>query len=202
MRFLAHSSQRTDDISQSEVFGNGTDKDDIKESTVHRENVDVEEHATKLKTHLTGDGDVAQGLFASHIHEPIDPAEEKKLVRKIDLMILPYLAVCYAFFYIDKTTLSYAAIFGIREDLHLHGTQYNWLSSIFYFGFLAWAFPTNFLMQRYPIGKYLGFNIFLWGALLMCQAAATNFTTLAVLRALSGAAEACSDPSFMIITSV
>lgn len=202
MRFLAHSSQRTDDISQSEVFGNGTNKDDIKESTVHRENVDVEEHATKLKTHLTGDGDVAQGLFASHIHEPIDPAEEKKLVRKIDLMILPYLAVCYAFFYIDKTTLSYAAIFGIREDLHLHGTQYNWLSSIFYFGFLAWAFPTNFLMQRYPIGKYLGFNIFLWGALLMCQAAATNFTTLAVLRALSGAAEACSDPSFMIITSV
>ena len=31
------------------------------------------------------------------------------------------------FFYIDKTTLSYAAIFGIEEDLDLHGTQYNWL---------------------------------------------------------------------------
>jgi hypothetical protein len=38
-----------------------------------------------------------------------------------------------------KTTLSYAAIFGIIEDLDLHGTQYSWLSSIFYFGFLAWA---------------------------------------------------------------
>lgn len=54
-----------------------------------------------------------------------------------------------------KTTLSYAAIFGIRDDLNLHGTQYNWLSSIFYFGFLAWAFPTNFLMQRLPIGNSL-----------------------------------------------
>ena len=31
------------------------------------------------------------------------------------------------FFYIDKTTLSYAAIFDIEEDLNLHGTQYNWL---------------------------------------------------------------------------
>lgn len=40
----------------------------------------------------------------------------------------------------------------MRGDLNLHGTQYNWLSSIFYFGFLAWAFPTNFLMQRLPIG--------------------------------------------------
>ena len=51
-----------------------------------------------------------------------------------------------------QTTLSYAAIFGIRDDLNLHGTQYSWLSSIFYFGFLVWAFPTNFLMQRLPIG--------------------------------------------------
>lgn len=39
-----------------------------------------------------------------------------------------------------QTTLSYAAIFGIQEDLNLHGTQYSWLSSVFYFGFLAWAF--------------------------------------------------------------
>jgi len=55
---------------------------------------------------------------------------------------------------ICQTTLSYAAIFGIREDLNLHGTEYNWLSSLFYFGFLAWAFPTNFLLQRLPIGTH------------------------------------------------
>ena len=48
----------------------------------------------------------------------------------------------------DKTTLSYAAIFGIREDLKLKKTEYSWLSSIFYFGWLAWAFPANVLMQK------------------------------------------------------
>ncbi|KAM3075002.1 hypothetical protein ACMFMF_005686 [Clarireedia jacksonii] len=104
--------------------------------------------------------------------------------------------------FIDKTTLSYAAIFGIKDDLDLEGTKYSWLSSIFYFGWLAWAFPTNYLMQKFPVAKYLAFNIFMWGALLMCQAAARNFTELAVLRALSGAAEGCSDSSFMIITSM
>ncbi|KAF2196745.1 MFS allantoate transporter [Delitschia confertaspora ATCC 74209] len=148
------------------------------------------------------DGDTAIAVFQTsrEAYEPHDPAEEKRLIRKIDFIIIPYLAVCYAFFYIDKTTLSYAAIFGIREDLHLKGTDYSWLSSMFYFGFLVWAFPTNFLLQKLPIGKYLGFNIFLWGILLIAQAGATNFATLAVLRALSGAAEACSDPSFMLIT--
>ncbi|KAI0026123.1 putative MFS allantoate transporter [Xylariomycetidae sp. FL0641] len=152
----------------------------------------------------TKDADVAMSLFDSpeQIHEPRDPTEERKLVRKIDLMILPYLAVCYAFFYIDKTTLSYAAIFGIREDLNLQDTDYSWLSSMFYFGFLFWAFPTNFMMQRFPIGKYLGVNIFCWGFFLMLQAAAKTFGQLLALRFLAGAAEACADPSFMLITSM
>ncbi|THX84220.1 MFS general substrate transporter [Aureobasidium pullulans] len=205
MRSLLHS-QQVDDISQNELYQRGglDCKNGPKYDVEHRENIDAvyDDTTEQKKATSKEDGDVAQRLFASQNHEPIDSAEEARVVRKIDFMILPYLAVCYAFFYIDKTTLSYAAIFGIREDLKIHGQQYSWLSSIFYFGFLAWALPTNFLMQRFPIGKYLGANIFMWGALLMCQAAATNFTTLAVLRALSGAAEACSDPAFMIITSM
>lgn len=70
---------------------------------------------------------------------------------------------------IDKTTLSYAAIFGINDDLGLSGAQYSWLSSVFYFGFLVWSVPTNFLLQRFPVGKYLGVNIILWGVFLMLQ---------------------------------
>jgi sugar phosphate permease len=148
------------------------------------------------------DGDVALALFSDpdEMMEPVSQEEEKKLVRKIDFLILPLIAVNYAFFYIDKTTLSYAAIFGIREDLNLQGMQYSWLSSIFYFGFLAWAFPTNFLMQRLPLAKYLGVNIFFWGFFLIFQGLVNNFAGLAALRALAGAAEACSDPSFMLIT--
>ena len=110
-----------------------------------------------------------------------------------------------------EQTLSYAAIFGIREDLDLGGDRYSWLSSIFYFGWvslddtcpisrsskLAWAIPSNLIMQRSPPAWYLGFNIFMWGALLMCQAASQNFASLAALRVLSGAFEAIADPAFM-----
>ncbi|KAF9891260.1 hypothetical protein FE257_004824 [Aspergillus nanangensis] len=181
----------------------GTNKDDITEAptTTHNENREIE---STWKTAKSKDGDTAMALFddPDELHEPVDAAEARRVLWKIDMMVLPYLAVCYAFFYIDKTTLSYAAIFGIVEDLNLHGTQYSWLSSIFYFGFLAWAFPTNFMLQRFPIGKYLGINIFMWGVFLMIQAACPNFTTLAILRALGGAAEACADPAFMLITSM
>jgi hypothetical protein len=108
----------------------------------------------------------------------IDPGDEKRLKRKIDRRILPLLGICY-FFYcmsvltetndmkltrvvdVDKTTLSYAAIFGIRDDLNLTGEEYSWLSSVFYFGWLIWAIPSNLIMQRCPPAWYLSFNIFM-----------------------------------------
>ncbi|KND86848.1 Nonribosomal peptide synthetase 8 [Tolypocladium ophioglossoides CBS 100239] len=134
--------------------------------------------------------------------EAIDQAEEKRLVRKLDMRILPLLGICYFFYYVDKTTLSYAAIFGLKEGLDLEGTQYSWLSSSFYFGWLIWAIPSNRLMQRSPPAWYLAGNIFMWGALLMCQAAVHNFASLLALRVLSGAFEAIADPAFMLITTM
>lgn len=205
MGIFKRSAAHTDDISPSSGSPDRIEHGHGKEANaVHAETASGIEQHSQWKVSKAGDGDVAMALFRSptEIHEPIDPVEEKKVVRKIDMMILPYLAVCYAFFYIDKTTLSYAAIFGIEDDLNLVGEEYSWLSSIFYFGFLAWALPTNLLMQRLPVGRYLGFNIFCWGAFLMIQAAAKNFAGLATLRAFAGAAEACSDPSFMLITSM
>ncbi|KAI1138502.1 MFS general substrate transporter [Hypoxylon sp. FL0543] len=132
----------------------------------------------------------------------IDKRSEQRLKRKLDRRILPLLGICYFFYYVDKTTLSYAAIFGIQSDLNLQGTQYSWLSSIFYFGWLFWSIPSNLIMQRCPPAWYLAFNIFMWGVLLMCQATAQNFAGLTVLRISSGAFEAIADPAFMLITSM
>ncbi|KAH6693762.1 major facilitator superfamily domain-containing protein [Plectosphaerella plurivora] len=134
--------------------------------------------------------------------EAIKEEDEKLLKRKLDRRILPVLGICYFFYYVDKTTLSYAAIFGLREDLNISGQQYSWLSSIFYFGWLFWSIPSNLLMQRSPPAWYLAFNIFMWGALLVPQGAVQNFGGLAALRFLSGAFEAIADPAFMLITSM
>jgi hypothetical protein len=68
---------------------------------IHNESPQVEPGWKKAKQI---DGDTAMTLFddPDELHESIDPEEAAKVLRKIDFMILPYLAVCYAFFYIDK----------------------------------------------------------------------------------------------------
>lgn len=50
-------------------------------------------------------GDTALALFENfdELHEDVDPGELKRLVRKIDFMILPFLAVCYAFYYVSPS---------------------------------------------------------------------------------------------------
>jgi MFS family permease len=173
-----------------------------KKETVHVETLGVDEVEIAKNQILKG-LDEAQKIIG-HGDTDIDatPEEIRKLIWKTDFLILPMLAVCYVFFFVDKTSLSYSAIFGIKDDLQLQGTEYNWLSAIFYFGYLAWAVPTNIMLLKFPVAKYLGVNIFLWGVFLMCQGACKSFATLCVLRALGGAAEACADPAFMLITSM
>jgi len=63
-----------------------------------------------------------------------DPVQLKRLVRKIDFTIAPLLACVYFLQFLDKTTLSYTAVMGIRADTHLVGQDYSNLSMLFYVG--------------------------------------------------------------------
>jgi hypothetical protein len=62
----------------------------------------VEGSGISIDTGKIHNGDAALALFDNldDIHGGFEPGEEKKLVRKIDLMILPFLSVCYAFYYV------------------------------------------------------------------------------------------------------
>ncbi|CAI7591058.1 unnamed protein product [Penicillium glandicola] len=64
---------------------------------------------------------------------------EKKLVRKIDSMVLPIMLFAYMMAFLDKQALNYTSLMGIQEDLHLVGSQYSWSSSIFYVGYLVFS---------------------------------------------------------------
>ncbi|KAL1955029.1 hypothetical protein VTO42DRAFT_320 [Malbranchea cinnamomea] len=83
-----------------------------------------------------------------------DEKEEKHLARRIDRKLLPLLCLTYGLQYYDEAMLSHAAIFGLREDLNvLVGNRYSMTSSIFYLGFIAGAYPTMVLAQRFTIER-------------------------------------------------
>jgi MFS family permease len=100
-----------------------------------------------------------------------------------------------------QNSLAYAAALGMTNDLHLHGSQYSWLSSIFYIGYLLLQFPTTYILTRLPIGKYLGVSLVMWGACLPLMAACSNFAAAAAVRFAMGMLEAGLLPTCIILTA-
>ncbi|KAL4935044.1 hypothetical protein BDV06DRAFT_234748 [Aspergillus oleicola] len=131
----------------------------------------------------------------------IDPAVEKRIVHKIDRVVLPLMCTVYFFQYLDKQAVGYAAIFGLREDLNLSSGEYSWVVSIFYLGQLASEYAFIYLMSRLPVARFVAVMIIIWGLVAGCLAAPHNFGGFAAVRFVLGACEGAVSPAFVIITS-
>ncbi|KAI1135496.1 putative allantoate permease [Hypoxylon sp. FL0543] len=131
----------------------------------------------------------------------VDQDEARRILRRIDWFIMPLLFLVYTFNFMDKTILSSASVFGLKEDTHLEGSNYSWVSSVFYFGYFLWAYPTTLLVARLPIAKYLAADTFVWGAVVALTAACSNYGGLITVRFFLGVAEATVSPALMFITS-
>lgn len=57
----------------------------------------------------------------------VDPVQARKVVRKIDLRIVPILFFTYLLQYLDKNGINYASAFGLEKGTNLKGQDYSWL---------------------------------------------------------------------------
>ncbi|KAK7922962.1 major facilitator superfamily domain-containing protein [Apiospora marii] len=178
------------------------DADIEKTGSAPAPNPDVQA-GTVLKHADKNDADEAYKVLVGHEGETvvITPEEEKKLLRKIDLNLMPLLCIVYGLNYLDKTTVSYASVMGLKTDIKLVGQDYSWIGSMFYFGYLFWEYPTNRLLQRLPLAKYSAFNVIMWGLTLCCMAAVQNFAGAMTVRFFLGVFEAAVSPGFALFTS-
>ncbi|KAI0866429.1 MFS general substrate transporter [Xylaria cubensis] len=124
----------------------------------------------------------------------------RKLLWKIDLVLLPLMWLSYGTQQADKTSIGTQAVFGIIQDTHLVGDQFNWLSTGFYLSYLVFEAPGNWIMQRVHTGRFLGVVMTLWGVVVLVTAFAKDFTQLLVLRLIQGALECTTTPTFLLIT--
>ena len=112
---------------------------------------------TSLQPGTINDTSTAEALTLYHNADTIDttPEQDRSLRWKLDLRLMPLLCFTYALQSIDKNTISYAAVFGLREDLGLKGNEFSWTGAIFYLGYLVWEFPTSMFLQRFPINYFM-----------------------------------------------
>lgn len=127
---------------------------------------------------------------------------ERKIIRKLDLRLLPLLCILYFLGYLDRSNIGNAKLGGLIEDLNLTTSQFQWCLSIFYFGYVLFDVPSNIILRRWRASYWLAILTGLWGMVAMAMAGVKNFPGLIISRLILGVLEAGFFPGVLYYLSI
>ncbi|OQE15234.1 hypothetical protein PENSTE_c029G07134 [Penicillium steckii] len=140
-------------------------------------------------------------------HADIDEApsfsqeEEKALVRKIDMTLLPTMWIMYLLSYMDRTNIGNAKISGMETDLNLTSNEYSIALVVYFVGYVVFEVPSNLVLGRTRPSIFLPGIMILWGVLTCLMAVIKSYEHLVVLRVLIGCVEAGFAPGILLLLS-
>uniref|UniRef100_V5EAY5 Major facilitator superfamily (MFS) profile domain-containing protein n=1 Tax=Kalmanozyma brasiliensis (strain GHG001) TaxID=1365824 RepID=V5EAY5_KALBG len=157
----------------------------LKDADLHRStaaNQDTHDaHSVEQVTEISG---VSTAVAALDPNSEEYKVMEKRLVRKIDIRLMPILVLLYIL-------ISTARDNGLVRDLNLLDKEYQTALSILFVGYITFQIPSNMLMTR--LGRpslYIPTFVALWGVVSACTAAATGYHSLLAVRICLGVVEA------------
>jgi MFS family permease len=126
----------------------------------------------------------------------------KKIFRKVDIRLVPMLALLYLMAHIDRANIGNAKIEGMVDDLGMSAVQYNTVLSIFFIPYVLFEVPSNILLKKFKRpSMYLGILTLSWGIIMTCTGLVHNFAGLMTVRVLLGVFEAGFFPGAIYLCS-
>ncbi|KAH6884491.1 major facilitator superfamily domain-containing protein [Thelonectria olida] len=124
-----------------------------------------------------------------------DSPKERKLIVKLDLLIVPYVFLAYWVKYIDQSNLNNAYVSGMKEDLGLYGNELVQFQTMYTVGAVVGQLPFMFLLTHVPLQWLIPTVDVLWGLFTLLQFRATKASEVMGYRFLVGFFEAAFYPS-------
>ncbi|EED14016.1 MFS nicotinic acid transporter Tna1, putative [Talaromyces stipitatus ATCC 10500] len=115
---------------------------------------------------------------------------ENKLLRKLDLRLIPMLALLYLLAFLDRGNIGNAKIEGMLDDLHMTGHQYSLALTVFFFTYVAFELPSNLLLKKLRPSRLLPLLMLAWGTVMTLMGIVQNYHGLLACRLFLGVAEA------------
>jgi MFS family permease len=152
-------------------------------SSLSFQKVDIE-HNDCVKTNSDDTNTQEDGLaYVS------DPVAERKLLRKLDLWILPVLCLIYFIASMDRGDIGNAQVAGMQADLHISNTNWPQVTSMFYIGYIVCQPLGTFLLRKLTPPVILGCAVTFWGTVTVLLLTVKTYQQAIGLRVLIGAAE-------------
>lgn len=78
---------------------------------------------------------------------PSDTPEERRLILKLDALIMIFVFLAYWAKVLDQSATSAAYVSGMKEDLKLFGNELNYLNTTYMVGFITLQIPLTLLVS-------------------------------------------------------
>ncbi|KAJ5535019.1 hypothetical protein N7527_001273 [Penicillium freii] len=134
-----------------------------------------------------------------------DLTHQQKLTRKVlwklDIHILPILALLFLMSFLDRTNVGNAKIIGLEADLSITDHQYDIGLAVFYLTYICSELPSNLVLKKASPKIWLPFLTAIWGIITMCLGFVQNFAGFVAVRALLGIAEGGLLPGMVLYLS-
>ncbi|KAL1959520.1 hypothetical protein VTO42DRAFT_1965 [Malbranchea cinnamomea] len=115
---------------------------------------------------------------------------EKKLLRKLDFKLIPWLCLLYLVSFLDRTNIGNAKVEGLQQDLGMTNDQYNLTLTVFFISYAVFEPVTNVLLKRWRPSVFIPIIMFLWGICMTTMGLVHNFSGLMAARWFLGLTEA------------
>ncbi|KAI0672890.1 major facilitator protein [Trametes maxima] len=115
---------------------------------------------------------------------------EAKLLRKVDMRVIPIITVLYFLAFLDRVNISNATLFNLKQDLKLTRNQFNTALVVFFVPFVLFEIPSNILLKRFGPHVWLPLCMLLFGLITILQGFTQSFGGLVTARFFLGLAEA------------
>lgn len=156
---------------------------------------------TDLEKHLSNEDD-ANGISREVTYDEFDSLQDQRLLRKVDLRLLPILMLLFMLSFLDRTNIGNAKIDGLTTDLHISPTAYNTALVLYLITYVIFEVPANIVLKRFDPRFWLPLLTFAWGLTSVSQGLITNQAGLFGIRILLGTTEAGLFPGVVFIFSV
>lgn len=127
--------------------------------------------------------------------------DEKKLMWKIDLCVVPPFCLLYFLSFLDRVNISNANIYGLSTDLGLVGNQYNTALVVFFVPYITFEVLANYCIKHIKPHIWLSCLVLSFGAISIGLGFVQNFGGLVACRFLIGITEASTFPSIFYLLS-
>ncbi|KAL1960493.1 hypothetical protein VTO42DRAFT_7792 [Malbranchea cinnamomea] len=144
----------------------------------------------------------ASASGSNSVSESSFDINEKALLRKLDLYLLPPLTILYLLSFLDRSNVGNARIEGLAEDVNMTGNQYLTGLTLYFIGYVLFEVPCNIILKRTSPRMWLPTLTLLWGVVATLMGVIQNYSGFLASRFFLGVTESGLFPGVVFYLSM